>query len=470
MFKPNRFIGDKRFYAAVIAVVLPIIVQNTITNFVSFLDNIMVGSVGTEQMSGVSIANQLVFVFNLCIFGGLSGPGIFGAQFFGQKNLEGVRYSFRFKLYIVLAVSTIGIILFTLIGPQLLSLYMTDTGDGTDIVLTFNSAKGYLDIIIWGLLPFGLAQMYSTSLRETGETMLPMTASITAVLTNLVFNYLLIFGKFGFPKMGASGAALATVISRYVELFVVVIGAHTKTYRYTFLKGVYRSFRIPVDLVKRIAIKGFPLLLNEGLWSLGMATLNQSYSLRGLTVIAAFNIESTIFNIFSVVFMSMGNAIAIMVGQALGSGDEEEARTTDYRLFTLTLISCFVMGGLLITVSGIIPKIYNTTDAVRSLTTTLIRVCACMMPLHAFAHCSYFTLRSGGKTMLTFCFDSGYTWLISVPLAFVLTRYTAWPIVPIFICVELCNIIKVLFGFILIKKGVWIRNIVDDVETEKIEA
>ncbi|MBQ3879416.1 MAG: MATE family efflux transporter, partial [Oscillospiraceae bacterium] len=131
MLKPNKFIGDKRFYAAVIAVVLPIIIQNSITNFVSFLDNIMVGRIGTEQMSGVSIANQLIFVFNLCIFGGLSGPGIFGAQFYGQKNLKGVQYTFRFKLWVVLIVSVIGITVFSIFGPQLLSLYMNDTGDGT---------------------------------------------------------------------------------------------------------------------------------------------------------------------------------------------------------------------------------------------------------------------------------------------------------------------------------------------------
>lgn len=469
MLKPNKFIGDKRFYAAVIAVVLPIIIQNSITNFVSFLDNIMVGRIGTEQMSGVSIANQLIFVFNLCIFGGLSGPGIFGAQFYGQKNLKGVQYTFRFKLWVVLIVSVIGITVFSIFGPQLLSLYMNDTGDGTDVLLTFESAKRYLSIIIWGLVPFGLAQSYATTLRETGETLLPMRASIAAVLTNLVFNYLLIFGKLGFPEMGAAGAATATVLSRYVELAFITIGAHTRTYKFEFLKGIYKSMRIPLDLVKRITIKGIPLLLNEGLWSMGMALLTQSYSLRGLIVVAAFNIESTIFNIFAVVFMSMGNAVSILVGQALGAGDPEEAKTTDYRLFTLTIGSCFIFGTLLFIAARYIPYIYNTTDAVRELSTTLIRICACCMPLYAFAHCAYFTLRSGGKTIITFLFDSGYTWVVSVPIAFILTRYTDWPIVPIFLCVELANIIKDIFGFILVKKGIWIRNIVEDLGTDEPE-
>ena len=452
MFKPNRFIGDRRFYAAVFAVVFPIIIQNSITNFVSFLDNIMVGRIGTEQMSGVSVANQLVFVFNLCIFGGLSGPGIFGAQFYGQKNTQGVQYTFRYKLWVVAVVSLIGVTVFSVFGPQLLSLYMNDTGDGTDVALTFESAKRYLSIIVWGLVPFGLAQSYASTLRETGETLLPMRASIAAVLTNLVFNYLLIFGKLGFPEMGASGAAAATVLSRWVELAIITISAHTKTYKYEFLKGVYKSLRIPKELIGRISVKGVPLLLNEGLWSMGMALLTQSYSLRGLVVVAAFNIEATIFNIFAVV-----------------AGDPEEAKTTDYRLFTLTIGSCLIFGTALFIAARYIPYIYNTTDTVRQLSTTLIRVCACCMPLYAFAHCSYFTLRSGGKTMLTFFFDSGYTWIVSVPIAFVLTRYTDWPIVPIFITVELANLIKDLVGFILVKKGVWIRNIVEDLDTKPAE-
>ncbi len=265
----RRFIGDRAFYRRVITIVLPIIIQNTVTNFVSLLDNIMVGRVGTEQMSGVAIANQLLFVFNLCIFGGMSGAGIFGAQFYGQGNHEGVRYTFRFKLMTGTFVLLAALAVLIPFGPTLISHYLTDGEGAGDLALTFAYSKSYMRIMLFGLLPFALTQCYSGTLRETGETKLPMIASIIAVLTNLCLNYVLIYGKLGFPALGSDGAAYATVISRFVELAVVAVVTHRHKVDYPFIMGAYRSLRIPAALVKSILIKGAPLLVNEALWSMG---------------------------------------------------------------------------------------------------------------------------------------------------------------------------------------------------------
>ena len=456
----HKYIGDRDFYRRVVTIVVPIIIQNTVTNFVSLLDNIMVGRIGTEQMSGVAIANQLIFVFNLCIFGGLSGAGIFGAQFYGQGNHEGVRSTFRFKFITGMLIFFIALGVLIPFGPTLISHYLTDGEGAGDLMRTFEYSKSYMRIMLFGLLPFALTQCYSGTLRETGETRLPMVASIAAVLTNLCLNYLLIFGKLGLPKLGCDGAALATVISRYVELAIVAVVTHLHSGDYPFIQGAYRSLRVPGALTRSIILKGMPLLINEGLWSVGMAMLNQNYSLRGLAVIAALNISGTISNIFNVVFMSMGNAIAIMVGQELGSGELDRARDVDRKLIALNISTCLVMGTLLFTVAPLIPKIYETTDVVRNLASTFIRIAACCMPIYACGHSCYFTLRSGGKTMLTFLFDSGYTWAVSLPLSFCLIRLTALPIVPIFIMVQLADLIKGGFGLYLVKKGVWVHNIV----------
>ncbi len=467
----RRFIGDRAFYRRVVAVVLPIIIQNTVTNFVSLLDNVMVGRIGTEQMSGVAIANQLLFVFNLCIFGGLSGAGIFTAQFYGQGNHDGVRSTFRFKLMTSALVLFIALAVFIPFGPTLISHYLTDGEGAGDLALTFAYGKSYMSIMLFGLLPFALTQCYSGTLRETGETKLPMIASIIAVLTNLCLNYILIYGKLGFPALGSNGAAYATVISRFVELAVVSVVTHRHKVDYPFIMGAYRSLRVPAALAKSIIIKGSPLLVNEALWSMGMAMLNQNYSLRGLAVIAALNISSTVSNIFNVVFMSMGNAIAIMVGQELGSGELEKARDVDRKLIALNISTCLVMGTLLFCAAPLIPKIYETTATVRGLATTFIRVAACCMPIYACGHSCYFTLRSGGKTVITFMFDSGYTWLISIPLSFSLIRLTALPITPVFIICQLTDILKCAFGLFLVKKGIWVNNIVGDtVSQEKLPA
>ncbi len=458
----KQLFGTKAFYKKVIMITLPIMIQNAITNFVGLLDNIMVGRVGTEQMSGVAIVNQLMFVYNLCIFGAMSGAGIFGAQFYGQRNHEGIKYTFRFKLIVAAIITIIGSAVFIFAGDALINSYLHDSTEGGDIVATLAYAKDYMWIMLIGLIPFCVVSSYSGTLRETGQTAVPMYAGITAVLVNLVLNYILIFGKFGAPELGVVGAAIATVISRFVECAIVIIWTHKHTEINKFIVGAYKSLAIPKDLVIKITKKGFPLLLNEGLWSAGMAILNQRYSTRGLSAVAAVNISSTITNLFNVVFIAMGSAVAIIVGQQLGADEKEEAKSSAYKIITLSVLSCVVIGGLLAIFAPLFPKIYNTSEEVKDIATGLIQVNACCMPLHAFMHASYFTLRSGGKTFITFLFDSVYLWVISVPLAYALSIFTDLDVVMMMLIILLVDLIKCVIGFVLVKKGVWIQNIVED--------
>lgn len=456
----RRLIGTRAFYAMLFAVVVPIIVQNAISNFVNLLDNLMVGRIGTEQMSGVAIANQLFFVFNLAIFGAVSGAGIFTAQYHGAGNVEGVRASFRYKLYACLALTAFAVALFLLCGTDLVSYYLHDNSDPQRVARTLNYALDYLGIMLVGLVPFAVAQCYSDTLRETGETALPMYASIAAVLVNLVFNYLLIFGKFGFPLLGVKGAAIATVLSRYVELAVIAVFAHANPRKYPFASTLYRKFSIPRGLVRDITLKGTPLLLNELLWATSMATLNQIYSLRGLDVVAATNISSTVYNLFSVAFLSMGSASAIIVGQALGANDTDTARDYGWKLMAFSVALSAVIGSILFAFSRAIPFLYNTTLEVHDLATWLIRVNAFIMPFNALVNCAYFIIRSGGRTGITFLFDCAFAWVVNIPLAFCLARFTGMSIILIFLCVQLTDLIKCAIGLTLIRKGIWIHNIV----------
>lgn len=458
----KKLIGDKAFYKMVLTVAIPIIIQNGITNFVGLLDNIMVGRVGTEQMSGIAIVNQLMLVFNLAIFGAVSGAGIFCAQFFGCGDVKGVRHTFRYKVYICVGIVLLGGFILAGFGEDLITLYLHGEDNGVALEATLFYARKYLKVILWGLLPFGMEAVYSSTLREGGETRVSMVAGIVAVLVNLVLNYLLIFGKFGFPEMGVEGAALATVISRYVQVLIVIVWTHTHQERMPFITGIYKKWSIPGSLAWKITLKGTPLMVNEILWSAGIAMQMQCYSMRGLDTVAGMNISSTITNLFNIVFMAMGSAIAIIVGQLLGAGKMEEAKDTDTKLIAFSVFSCVVMGGILMLTAPLFPMLYNTGERVRTLATAFIRIAAACMPIHAFAHASYFTLRSGGKTMITFVFDSVYLWLISVPLAFVLSRYTTLPIVPLYLACQLIDIVKCVVGFILIKKGVWMNNIIAD--------
>ena len=453
-------LGDKAFYHRVATVVLPMIIQNTLSNVVSLLDNVMVGRVGTLPMSAVAIVNQLLFVFYVCSFGLLAGAGIYGTQFFGKGDYDGVRITIRFKIIsgIVLCAGTIALLLGA--GDTLIGLYISDTTSAQDAAATLTYAKQYLWIMLIGIVPFSLTQCLAGTMRESGHTILPMKASITAMLVNFILNLILIFGYLGFPRLGVAGAAIATVISRFVELFIVVIGAKRKKNIYGYFDGLMKHFSIPKEMVGPLLQKSMPLFANEFLWSMAQALLLQSYSVRGISAVAALNICFTVSNIFNEVFLSLGGAAGILIGQELGANRLVNGRRTAWRMAALSASACVISGFLLFLVSPLIPMVYNTEPDIRLLATMCIRVVAVCMPINAFCNVSYFTLRAGGRMLVTFLFDFLFAWFGSVPLAFILTHFTDLPVTWCFACVSGIEFIKAVAGFFLVKRGAWVNNIV----------
>ena len=456
----EKYIGDAAFYKRYLCLALPMILQNAITNLVSFLDNIMVGQLGTEPMSGVAIVNQLIFVYNLAIFGAVSAASIFGAQYFGKGNHKGHMHSFRFKLYATLTVTALTILLFITKGSALISLYLTDTtGSGaTEVALQYGLE--YLAIMMVGLIPFAINQSYATNIKETGQTLIPMIASFVAVGTNAILDYVLIFGLGPIPKLGVAGAALATVIARYIEALIVIVWAHAHKEKNRYLAGAYIGLGIPKSEFKAIIIKGFPLMLNEILWAAGMTTVTQCYSIRGLEVIAGLNIATTITNLFNIIYIQLGACISIVVGQYLGAGKLKEAKDADNKMIVFSVFCCVVVAVGMLLIGGFFPQIYNTSEQIKALAKSFIAVSAIIMPFCAFSHSSYFTLRSGGKTMVTFLFDSVFTWVVVVPSAFILAHYTGLGIVSVYFLVQATELIKVVIGYFMVKSNVWVVQMV----------
>lgn len=458
MIKKKLF-GSKQFYLHTLSVAIPIMIQQGITNFVNLLDNIMIGRVGTDEMSGVAIVNELLFVFHLCIFGGVAGIGIFTSQIYGKGDEKGVRYTMRLQLMFALVIVGAGYLILALFGDNLIPMFLTDDGGAGDVARTYAFAMRYLQLMFIGFLPFGLTQGYASTLRACGETRLPMMSGIIAVAVNLTGNYILIYGKLGAPALGVAGAAIATVASRFVEMAYIVVQTHLRGKVYPFVRGLYKSLYVPLDLVRKCLSKGLPLMLNEALWAGGMATLTQNYSLRGLSVIAAMNITLTISNVFNITFIAMGNAIGIILGQLLGADKLKEAREDALKLTAFSTVICTVTGVVLFAVAPFFPLAYNTTDDIRAIATSLIRVCAVCMPLYAIANAAYFILRSGGKILVTFLFDAFFVWVCQIPTAAGLVRFTIWPVLLVFLTVELLNVVKCVVGMMLVHKGVWVRNI-----------
>jgi len=456
----KKFIGDRAFYKKVLAISVPMMIQMGVTNFVSLLDNIMVGQLGTEAMSGVSIVNQFVFVFNLLIFGAISAAGIFTAQYHGIGDTEGERHTFRFKFLINAASAVAAIVAFLAFDDELISLFLHDGSEKGNLALTLSYGKEYLKIMLIGMIPYAVSQVYTSTMRETGHTVTPMVASVSAVFINLVFNYIFIFGKFGAPALGVSGAAIATVISRFAELAILLVWGHANTDKCPYLIGAFRSFRIPRTLFVRIVAKGLPLMANEFFWSLAVTMRNQTYSTRGLDVVAGLNICTTVLNVFNVVYMSVGSSIAIIIGNLLGAGKTEEAKDEDRKMLAFSVVCGTALGLILIACSRLFPMIYNTTDEVRAIAAQMMIASAVTMPFCAFAHSAYFTLRSGGQVVVTFLFDSVFMWVVVLPISFAVAYGTDLGILWLFVICQSTEILKCIFGFLLLKRGTWVRQLV----------
>lgn len=450
---------ESSIYQRALTLAVPMMLQNGISNAVSLVDNVMVGSLGTEALTGVSIIGQLIFVFNLAIFGALSGPGIYGAQFYGRNAKEGFQNSFRMKIWICAVCLLIGLASLLLLEDPLIGLYLRGESAEIDKVATLRFAKEYLAVMLAGLAPFVITQIYAGSLRETGDSVSPMVAGILSVGTDIVLNYLLIYGKFGCPRLGVRGAAIATVIARFVELAVVVGWTHFKIGKHPFLQGVYRTLKLPSELAMRMLKKSLPIFLNEFLWAGGLAALTQIYSTRGLDIVAGLNISNALCNLLNVVFVALGNAVGILIGQLLGGGKYDEAKKSAFRLMWFTAIISAGLTITLIACSGAFPRLYDTSDVVRRYGRSFIILTALFFPVQGFLNALYFTLRSGGKTLVTFLFDSVYSWVILVPVAYLLCHATALPILGIYAIIQAGDILKVSIGYVLVNKGIWISNL-----------
>lgn len=456
----KKFIGNKDFYKLVAALALPLLLQNAVSTFVNLLDNLMVGRIGTESMSGVSIVNQLLFVYNLCLFGGTGGAGIFGAQFFGRGDYNGVRHTLRFNILLCAGFTVIATVLLALIPDTLIGAFLHEAGTGGDLALTLSEGEDYLRIMLFGLPAFCLTTAYVSILRVTGDNRLPMKASIAAIFVNLVFNYLLIYGKLGFPMLGVRGAAIATVLSRYVEFGLILLGTHGKKTPPRFIRGLYRGFAIPGHLAGQIVRKGMPLLVNEMFWSLGMTMLTQCYSYRGLDAIAALNINSTVLNLFNTVIFTMGNTVGIIIGNLLGAEEYDRARNYCPKLAALSCAASAAVGVVMFLVAPYAPRLYNTSHEIMMLAASLMRICALMLPVHAVVNAAYWTIRAGGRTYITMLSDSVFTWVVSVSIAWVLIHKTGLPLVEAYLFVNLADLIKMVIGIVLLRRGIWVRNIV----------
>lgn len=457
MFK--QFIGDKAFYKTLIAVALPIVLQQLITTSVQLVDNVMVGKLGEQAIGSVSAVNQLYFVVILITFGALGGAGIFTAQYFGSKNYEKLKQTFRFKLLTGLFLATLSLIIFSFFGIELIGLFSKNE-------VTVNGGLKYLEIIKWSAFPWILSVAISNTFREIGITKPLLKISIVAIVTNAVLNYIFIFGHLGLPAMGIVGAAYATLIARFLEfiltfILLIVRGEVFQTKFFDLLK-------IDRKLLIAIILMALPLTLNEALWSSGQTVFVHAYSRRGDNALAAVTITGTISQLVFVTFGGIATAVAVMVGNTLGKNELEKAKDNAKKLIAFSVVFAMFTGVLLFILSFFIVDIYDVTNITKDIATFNIRINALFIPVYSFNVAIYFTLRAGGDTKSTFMMDAMYMWIIPVPVALMLSYLTKLPVTTMFLIVQTLDIPKMLFGLSRYKKERWVKNLANEEQIEMI--
>lgn len=458
----DRYIGDRAFRKRLTTLLIPLVLQQSISSVVNLVDNVMVGQLAQESLAAVAIANQLIFVFNLALGGAVAGASIFGAQYHGQGNVEGMRHTYRYRLLAGLLLTSAAICVFLLAGTPLLQAFLHQSENSSgDLTLTLTLARRYLRISLIGLIPFAFSSALSSALRDTGETFTPMAASALAISTNTCLNFLLIFGRLGLPRLGITGAAIATVIARFVELGFLLVRTSIQRNRFPFLIGAYKSLRIPAAMVRRIFLTGTPLMISDSLWAVGTTLTNQCYSQRGLDAVSAMSISGTVSSLFAIMNAAMGSAMAIIIGQQLGLGRKTQARQDAYRLMTLNFLLHILLAAVALGLSMFIPRLYNVSPEARRIATWMLATLACILPFDATINASYCIMRSGGKMLITFLYDFLFVWFGNLLIAFCLIRFTGLSIIWVYALVHAVQVIKCFAGIRIIRSGVWLQTLAD---------
>jgi putative MATE family efflux protein len=446
----KKILADRTFYKRVLLVTFPIILQQLLTSSVQLADNLMVGTLGELAIGSVSVVNQMYFVVIIVTFGAMGGAGIYSAQYFGSKQYDQLKQTFRFKLLIAFFLSITAILIFTVFGEFFIGLF-------TDNPITIQWGLDYLNIAKWVMIPMTLSTAISSTFREIGITKPLLKISILAILSNVVLNYLLIFGHFGFPRLGIEGAAIATLVSRTIEfIFLFVLLAWRGKVFNTHLLDVFKINKV---LLKVIFITAIPLVINEFLFSFGQTMFIQSYSTRGDNALAAINITNAISQLVFITFGGIGTAVAVFIGNTLGENKLKEARENAKKIIVFAVAFAFVLGIILFILSFFVLDLYDISSQTESIARFNIRVNAFVIPVISLYMVLYFTLRSGGDTRSTMIMDSGYIWVVQVPTVFLLSRLTDIGVIYLFLIIQVLELPKVALAFSRYKKYYWLRNL-----------
>lgn len=441
---------NKSFYKKALIIALPLMFQQLITASVNLVDNLMVGQLGDASIAGVAAANRFYIIATFAIFGIEGASNTFMAQYFGAKDHEHVKQSYRFAIIAAYVIVTPFILLGLFFPQQILQLFTPD-------LEVIHEGSSYLRAVVLSYAFIAYALPTANAMRALGETKIPMVASIIAILTNAFFNYIFIFGHLGFEAMGVVGAAYGTLIARFVEMALIVIVVKVRPF--IFNSKLKEIFIINKKLAKAMIIKGIPLTINEILWSSGMSVLFIFYATRGKEVMAGMSISGSMGDLFFTLFSGMAVATTVLISQTLGANRLDQAKEDAYKLVRLSLMMSLVMGVLLFTSTYFIPQLYNVSEYSRQTAMNYSRIQALMFWIYMMSAQAFFILRAGGDTKSTMLMDSVFMWCVNIPVVGFTAYYTNLDVIGMFIAGNLTDIIKVFISYYYLRQGKWLKNL-----------
>lgn len=450
------FQGDD-FIRRVLTLAIPIMVQQMITSLVNLLDNLMVGQLGETALSAVAAANRFNMIGLFAVNGVAVAAGVYISQFYGAKQYERVKETYRFSL-IVSALITVVLVLPGLLIPGKIGLFFVD-----DLAIV-EPMEAYLPLAVLSFIPLIYSLNTQNAMRTLGETKKSLVLSLVAVFSNAFFNYVFIFGKFGAPALGVQGAALGTFLARTLEL--IASWLMVRKYQFIFASKLREIFHIPQAVAKAVALRALPLVLNEIGYSSGMALLFKFYGTRGTDVLAGMSIMNTTSQLFFVLFGGLAVATTIVVGHPLGANDLEGARSNAYRLYKLGLLLATGFSVIMFVFSFFMPHFYDVSPMVKTYASYFLKIYSIFYLVYTVNGMAYQILRTGGDMKLTMVMDSGFFWVVNLPVVGLTAYLTDWSIYVIFVLGQLTDLIKVFVSSYILSKETWVRNLASEVRVE----
>jgi putative MATE family efflux protein len=442
---------DKQFYRDLFVISIPIMLQNLVNSFVNMIDTVMIGRLGTVEIAAVGLGNQVFFLFTLILFGICSGSAIFTAQFWGKQDIQGIRKNTGLCLLLNSSVAVVFTILVLTIPEKIMGIYSRDSA-------VIEAGTRYLNALSPSFIPFGISFVFTHTLRSVEKVRLAMIATITALSINVVLNRLFIFGAGSIPAMGVTGAAIATVIARYSEMIILISVSYAKGYapagNFRELMGFNGAF------IARFFKVITPVIFNEIFWSLGITTQNIIFARTDTDAIAAFNITNTFSQLTWVVFMGLGNGVAVLIGKRIGEGRERAARDYADRIVVFTFLLAACAGLVLFSMSKILPFIFKVSPQALAHTVSMFIILCCAYPFKAFNMTMIVGVcRAGGDTIFCALYDVAIMWLLTLPSAAIASFVFHAPIWLIYLCLMSEDVFKMLLGLWRLKSGKWLHNV-----------